>query len=235
MRYALACCALVCAVLIAACGSGVDVPGKMTAAQLSERAQFWKALSPSQRNDLVEICKDKVGRARASKTGGEVTTNPAYMAVQADPGSEIESSITSIYADKDQAQTTIISACQTTIDQQVPETETGGAGSGAATVTNRDWSEVWNSGASGYENAPVRLAARVYQDFGDGILAYGDPSNDELPVQVFGDFHGVSEDDYVLINGTITGSDTYETVAGGSVDVRHRGWRYRQANQPGSR
>jgi len=207
----------------------------MTAAQLSERAQFWKALSPSQRNDLVEICKDKVGRARASKTGGEVTTNPAYMAVQADPGSEIESSITSIYADKDQAQTTIISACQTTIDQQVPETETGGAGSGAATVTNRDWSEVWNSGASGYENAPVRLAARVYQDFGDGILAYGDPSNDELPVQVFGDFPGVSEDDYVLINGTITGSDTYETVAGGSVDVRHRGWRYRQANQPGSR
>jgi hypothetical protein len=72
------------AALIAACGSGVDVRDKMTAAQLSERARFWKALSPSQRNDLVEICKDKIGRARASETGGEVTTDPAYMAVQGD-------------------------------------------------------------------------------------------------------------------------------------------------------
>jgi hypothetical protein len=87
------------------------------------------------------------------------------------------------------------------------------------TVTNAGFSDVWNSGGAGLEGSPVKIAARVYQDTGDSLLAYADPEQDELPVQVFAAGSSAGEDDYVLITGTLTGSDTYETVAGGEVDV----------------
>jgi hypothetical protein len=87
------------------------------------------------------------------------------------------------------------------------------------TVTNVGFSDVWNSGGAGLTGARVRIAARVYQDTGDSILAYADPAQDELPVQVFSPSSVAGENDYVLISGTLTGSDSYKTVGGGQVDV----------------
>jgi hypothetical protein len=87
------------------------------------------------------------------------------------------------------------------------------------TISNKQLSEAWNSGGEDLEGASVDVAGRVYQDQGDALLIYGDPKEDELPLQVSGPFAGVDEDDYVRVQGTLKGSDTYESVGGGDVDV----------------
>jgi hypothetical protein len=86
-------------------------------------------------------------------------------------------------------------------------------------VTNRNWEKVFDAGGSGWEGADVRLVGQAYDRDGELMLAWGDYENAELPAQVTGNTEGISNQDFVLIEGTLDGGSSYETVMGSNEET----------------
>jgi hypothetical protein len=96
----------------------------------------------------------------------------------------------------------------------------GSSGPGAGKmVTNKNWERVFDREGSGWQGADVRLVGQAYDRDGDLLLVWGDYENAELPAQVTGNTQDVSRNDHVLIEGTLKGSDSYETVMGANEET----------------
>ena len=178
-----------------------NVPDTVEADHLNEDRDFWEELAADQRDDLSGFCADRAGGR---------SEDPEIVFARSELRTGIDREL------EDDSDATIKAACDDAAADIAAENEPSGTGE---TQTNATWGVVWNSGGELNDGDPVKLAGRVYQDTGTSLLMYADPVADELPTQVFGSFSGIQEDDYVLVRGTITGSDSYETVAGGSIDV----------------
>ena len=106
-----------------------------------------------------------------------------------------------------------------------PETTEGSGGDESSRpgagkrVTNKNWEKVFDKEGSGWEGADVRLVGEAYDRDGELLLVWGDYENAELPAKVTGSTEDVSSNDHVLIEGTLKGSESYETVMGANEET----------------
>lgn len=216
--------------LVAGCGAESDepkVPAKLGPGLTARDGRFWKALSSAQKTQMVRYCRAQAASALSTAQGAVEWADPEYQQVMEIGDDELRARLDRHYATTPNIGDSIKDACLDETKALMADDGAEGSAEGGAssisdatvTHTNEDWGDVWNTGADGLEGDRVKLAGHVYQDTGNALLLYGDPENDELPTVVYGSWAGIGEGDYVLVKGAIDGSDSYDTVAGGTVDV----------------